>query len=56
MDGSVELYNLKDDLSEKKNLASELPEKAQELKTMLHKWRQQTDAAIPQPVESASVK
>jgi len=40
-DGHVELYNLKDDLSEKHDLASELPGKVAELKGRLAKWRDQ---------------
>ena len=38
-DGRVELYNLKDDLSEKKDLAAVLPEKARELREKLAAWR-----------------
>lgn len=35
---TYELYNLKTDLGETKNLASTLPEKAAELKAMLNEW------------------
>lgn len=51
-DGSVELYDLKDDLSETTNLAEKLPEKAAELKRKLHAWRKSTNAAIPDPIAS----
>jgi len=46
-DGSVELYNLKDDLGEKHDLAGRMPEKAAELRRMLHAWRKQTKAKMP---------
>ena len=45
--GEVELYNLADDIGEKKDLAGKLPEKAAELKEALAKWRKQTGAVIP---------
>ncbi|MFC1783151.1 sulfatase-like hydrolase/transferase [Planctomycetota bacterium] len=47
--GQIELYNLKEDLSETNNLTEQMPEKATELKRMLHNWRQQVDARIPRP-------
>jgi hypothetical protein len=46
-DGQVELYNLKDDLSEQNELAATNPEKATELRQMLHTWREQVDAKMP---------
>ena len=46
-DGAVELYNLRDDLSETKDLADRMPEKAAELRSMLHKWRKQVKAKMP---------
>jgi arylsulfatase A len=45
----AELYNLKDDLSETRDLAKEKPEKAAELRAMLHHWRQSVDAQMPTP-------
>ena len=48
-DDRVELYNLHDDLGETKNLAAEMPEKADELRTALHAWRQAVDARMPTP-------
>ncbi len=45
--GAVELYNLRDDISEKKDLAEKMPEKAAELKAMLGKWLKQVDAKMP---------
>jgi arylsulfatase A-like enzyme len=46
-DSSVELYNLKKDLGEKHDLAGRMPEKAAELRTMLHTWRKQMKAKMP---------
>ena len=46
-DGQVELYNLSDDLGEQKNLAATHPEKAAELRRMLHSWRDEMDARMP---------
>jgi len=46
-DGNVELYNLKDDISEKNNLAQTAPEKAQELHRMLIEWRKSVNAPVP---------
>lgn len=39
--GELELYNLKDDISEKRNLLSTHPEKAAELHSGLVKWREE---------------
>ena len=46
-DGRLELYNLKDDLGEKKNLAAAMPEKARELREKLATWRREIGAAMP---------
>ncbi|MBW8015911.1 MAG: sulfatase [Planctomycetes bacterium] len=49
-EGSIaELYNLKDDLGERNNLAKKMPSKLKELKTMLHKWLISVDAKMPKP-------
>lgn len=48
-DNSVELYNLKNDLSEKKNLASELPELTEEMRNRLKDWRDSSGAKHPRP-------
>jgi arylsulfatase A-like enzyme len=45
--GAVELYNLRDDIGEKNDLAKKMPEKAAELRSMLHQWRKQTRAKMP---------
>ena len=48
-DMSVELYNLKEDLSEAHDLAKERPKQADELRKMLHKWRKSVDAQMSPP-------
>jgi arylsulfatase A-like enzyme len=47
--GKVELYNLKDDLSESRNLAEAEPERARQMLEMLRTWRKQVDATMPPP-------
>ncbi|QEG01917.1 Arylsulfatase [Stieleria maiorica] len=47
-DDSIELYNLKDDISESHDLADELPEKAQQLRSELEAWLKTTNASRPQ--------
>ena len=44
--GEVELYNLKDDISEKNELSKKLPGKAKELLKDLEKWQTSTNAPI----------
>lgn len=46
-DGHLELYNLRDDIGESRNLAKEMPEKAKELHTRLVAWRAQVKAPMP---------
>ncbi len=43
-DGRVHLYNLRDDVGEKTDLAQQLPEKTRELRSSLHQWYQQVNA------------
>ena len=46
-DMHVELYNLKDDLSEQHDLAGTNPGKANELREKLHAWRKDVGAQMP---------
>ena len=46
-DGGLELYNLRDDIGEKVNLADQNPEKTRELMEILEAWREQTGAPVP---------
>lgn len=48
-DGRLELYNVKEDVSEKHDLAQEKPELAQQLLKKLKRWQQQTGALLPTP-------
>ncbi len=43
----IELYNLKDDISEKNNMVKSNPEKVNKLVELLNKWRKQTNAPVP---------
>jgi arylsulfatase A-like enzyme len=55
-DNSVELYNVKDDIGEKNDLAAKMPEKAAELRKMLHRWLKQTKATVPTPEQLRAFK
>ena len=46
-DGGLELYNLKEDIGEKSNLAGKNPNKVNELHDMLITWRTETRAPVP---------
>ncbi len=50
-DGHLELYNLADDLGEERNLATRMPEKAEELNRILMDWMERVGAksATPNP-------
>lgn len=48
-DGHLELYNLREDLSERNNLAAKMPEKAKDLHARLVAWRQKIGAPMPRP-------
>src|SRR5262249_38089848 len=47
--GRLELYNLKDDLGEKKDLAKDKPGKVKELHDKLKAWRKAVAAPMPTP-------
>ncbi len=47
--GRLELYNLKDDISQKKDLAKTNPARRDELHKLLVQWRKDTKAPMPQP-------
>ena len=55
-DGRVHLYNLKDDLGERNDLAAEMPDRVAQMRNSLHRWYKDVDAkflrakaAGPQP-------
>jgi len=55
-DGRTELYDLAKDIGEKDNLASSQPERATQLKEMLHAWRQAAKVQMPEPNPSFESK
>ena len=46
-DMRVELYDLREDIGEKNNLAAKMPEKVDELRKRLHAWRDEVGAQMP---------
>ena len=48
-DNHVELYNLRDDPSERRDLAKQMPDRAAELRQRLHARRDAVGAALPTP-------
>jgi arylsulfatase A-like enzyme len=46
-DGRLELYDLTRDIGERKNLATEMPEKTEELHAMLKQWRAGLNCPLP---------
>ena len=46
-DKHLELYNLKEDIGEKNNLAEKMPDKAKELHAMMQVWRVGIHAQMP---------
>jgi len=46
-DMRVELYNLREDIGEQRNLAAQLPAKVDELRARLHAWRKEVGAQMP---------
>ena len=47
----VELYNLREDLGEKKNLAGVEVGRVEEMRKRLSRWREKSDARMPRPRE-----
>ncbi len=45
----LRLFNLKEDVGEERDLSDELPEKRDELFTLLKNWREDVGALLPQP-------
>lgn len=48
-DNHVELYNLRSDIGEKKDLSQSMPGKVSELTVMLHAWQKEMNARFPEP-------
>jgi hypothetical protein len=47
--GDLELYNLKNDISESANLSEKMPEKTTEMHKLLTDWRKKVNAQMPIP-------
>jgi len=54
-DGRLELYNLRNDIGESRNLAKEMPEKAKELRARLVAWRAEVKAPMPTKNDRSTV-
>ena len=52
-DGKLELYNLREDIGETKNLAATMPDKAKELHARLVAWRKEVNAPMPKKSSDA---
>ena len=52
--GTVQLFDLENDLGEQRDLSKENPETTQKMLNMLQSWRQQTDAKMPYPKTATS--
>ena len=50
--GTVQLFNLKEDLGEQNNLATTEPERTSKLLSKLRAWRKKVDAKMPRLRES----
>ncbi len=55
-DQSLELYNVREDVGEQKNVVAEYPEVAGRMKTELDRWLQETEARMPIPNELFDAK
>jgi arylsulfatase A-like enzyme len=53
--GTVQLFDLENDIGEQNDLAKSEPEIARKLKKMLHDWRDEVDAKMPYPKTATSV-
>ncbi|TWU06174.1 sulfatase [Stieleria varia] len=52
--GTIQLFDLEDDIGERNNLAASQPEIAGKLTKMLHNWREEVDAKMPYPKTTTS--
>ncbi len=55
-DGRTELYNLRDDIGERNDLASKMPEKTRELVSDLRRWREAVGARMPTPNDATTTQ
>ena len=54
--GTVQLFDLDNDLGEQRDISKERPEITQELLKMLQDWRQETDAKMPEIKTAESIR
>jgi arylsulfatase A len=47
--GALELYDLREDLGEQRNVAAKFPDRAQAMHTALKSWRTESNARMPEP-------
>lgn len=52
-DGTLELYNTGEDISETKNLAKKMPTKAKDMHEVMLAWRKDTKAPVPTKLNPA---
>jgi hypothetical protein len=52
--GTMQLFDLDDDISEQNDLAKSQPEIVKKRRMMLHEWRKQVDAKMPYPKTATS--
>ena len=52
--GTIQLFDLENDIGEQNDLTASQPEIAQKLKKMLHDWRNEVDAKMPYPKTATS--
>jgi hypothetical protein len=52
--GTLQLFDLENDIGERHDLVESRPEIAQRLKKMLHDWREEVDAKMPYPKTATS--
>jgi hypothetical protein len=48
-DMRVELYDIRADIGEQRDLAAAMPERTEELRARLHGWRKEVGAQMPTP-------
>jgi arylsulfatase A-like enzyme len=52
--GTVQLFDLENDIGERNDLAKSQPQITQQMKQMLHDWREEVDAKMPYPKTATS--
>jgi hypothetical protein len=52
--GTIQLFDLENDIGEQNDLAESKPAIAQKLKKLLHDWRDEVDAKMPYPKTATS--